>query len=370
MTSPFQSSIVNLKSEIAGLIKPTVLSLSAYTLSGLSAERKLNQNESPFDVPEHLKREVIERALATPWNRYPEFVPRRLVEQIAAKHDWDPEGVLVGNGSNEVIQASISVAVNTGDPVVVPQPSFALYRIMTGVMGGRYLPVPLGAEYAYDLDALAAVAQRERARVVVLNSPNNPTGSVLPEDGVATLLERTESLLLCDEAYQDFGGPTALTLLRQSPRIVVLRTLSKAMGMAGLRFGYALAHPDLAREIAKAKLPYNVNAITLAAAEVMLKHSAEFAARAKTIAQERDRFLGLLGSIPWLHPFPSKANFVLVRCDRVPAHTVFRRLVDEHGILVRDVSSGAGLAECLRISVGTAGDTDAVVAGLSAILSE
>ncbi|HSE66155.1 MAG TPA: histidinol-phosphate transaminase, partial [Gemmatimonadales bacterium] len=316
----------------------------------------------------HLKREVIERALATPWNRYPEFVPRKLVEQIAAKHDWDPEGVLVGNGSNEVIQASIAVAVNTGDPVVVPQPSFALYRIMTGVMGGRYLPVPLGAEYAYDVNALAAVAQRERARVVVLNSPNNPTGSVLPEDGMATLLERTESLLLCDEAYQDFGGPTALTLLRQSPRIVILRTLSKAMGMAGLRFGYALAHPDVAREIAKAKLPYNVNAITLAAAEVMLKHSAEFAARANAIAQERDRFLGLLNSMTGLHPFPSKANFVLVRCDRVPARTVFRGLVEEHGILVRDVSSGAGLAECLRISVGTGEDTDAVVAGLSAIL--
>jgi len=370
MTSPSQSAISNRQSEIAGLIKPTVLSLSAYTLSGLSAERKLNQNESPFDVPEHLKREVIERALATPWNRYPEFVPRKLVEQIAAKHDWDPEGVLVGNGSNEVIQASISVAVNTGDPVVVPQPSFALYPIMTGVMGGRYLPVPLGAEYAYDVDALAAVARRERARVVVLNSPNNPTGSVLPADGVATLLERTESLLLCDEAYQDFGGPTALTLLRQSPRIVVLRTLSKAMGMAGLRFGYALAHPDVAREIAKAKLPYNVNAITLAAAEVMLKHSAEFAARAKAIAQERDRFLGLLGSIAGLHPFPSKANFVLVRCDRVPARTVFRRLVEEHGILVRDVSSGAGLAECLRISVGTAEDTAAVVTALSTILAD
>src|SRR4029453_859726 len=370
MMSPSQSSIFNLKSEIAGLIKPTVLSLSAYTLSGLSAERKLNQNESPFDVPDHLKREGIERARATPWNRYPEFVPRRLVEQIAERHKWDPEGLLVGNGPNEVIQASISVAVDPGDPVVVPQPSFALYRIMTGVMGGRYLPVPLGPEYAYDCDALVAVARGEQARVVVLNSPNNPTGSVLPEDGVATLLERTEALLLCDEAYQDFGGPTALPLLRQSPRIVVLRTLSKAMGMAGLRFGYALAHPEIAREIAKAKLPYNVNAITLAAAEVMLKHRAEFAARAKAIAQERDDFLSRLRGIAGLHPFPSKANFVLVRCDRLPARTVFRRLVEEHGILVRDVSSGAGLAECLRISVGTAEDTDAVVVGLSAILSE
>ena len=218
------------------------------------------------------------------------------------------------------------------------------------------------------MDALVAAAQRESARVVILNSPNNPTGSALPPDGVAMLLEQTGAFLVCDEAYQDFGGPTAIPLLASSPRIVVLRTLSKAVGMAGLRFGYALAQPEVAREIAKAKLPYSVNAITLAAAEVLLDHRAEFEERARAVATQRDRMLGLLGGLKGIHVFPSLANFVLVRCETVPARTVFRRLIDEHDILVRDVSAWAGLAECLRISVGTAEDVDAVLRGLQEIL--
>ena len=118
-----------------------------------------------------------------------------------------------------------------------------------------------------DVDRIVETAVRERARVIVLNSPNNPTGSVLPEGAVERILGETAALVVCDEAYQDFGGPTALPLLRRSSRVVVLRTFSKAMGLAGLRFGLALAHPDVARELGKGKLPYNVNLITLAAAE-------------------------------------------------------------------------------------------------------
>ena len=129
-------------------IKPSVQALTAYTLSALTATRKLNQNESSLDVPEHLKRLILERAAALPWNRYPDFVPGRLVEIIAARHGWDPAGVLVGNGSNEVLQATLSVSVGGGDAVVSPDPSFALYRLITGVMGGRYVPVPLGPEFS------------------------------------------------------------------------------------------------------------------------------------------------------------------------------------------------------------------------------
>jgi histidinol-phosphate aminotransferase len=368
MKTPPQSPISNQQSAIAGLIKPSVRALSAYTLSPLTASRKLNQNESPLDVPEHLKRLILERAETLPWNRYPDFVPQGLVEAIAARHGWDPAGVLVGNGSNEVLQATLSVSVGDGDAVVAPDPSFALYRLITGVMGGRYVPVPLGPEFAYDVDALVATARRELARVVILNSPNNPTGSALPDDGVARLLEETGAFLVCDEAYQDFGGPTAIPLLAGSSRIVVLRTLSKAMGMAGLRFGYALAHPEVAREIAKAKLPYSVNAITLAAAEILLAHREEFESRARSIAAERDRLIDRLRGLAGIHVFPSLANFVLVRCEKLPARLVFRRLIDEHDILVRDVSAWTGLAECLRISVGNAEDTDAVVVGLSSIL--
>jgi histidinol-phosphate aminotransferase len=252
--------------------------------------------------------------------------------------------------------------------VVAPLPTFSLYQLLAGVMDARYVPVPLTPDYGYDLDALIAATRRERARVVVLNSPNNPTGTPLPEGAVERFLAETDALILCDEAYQEFGGPSAIPLLGRSPRVVVLRTFSKAMGMAGLRFGYALAHPDVAREVAKAKLPYNVNAITLAAAEVVFERREVFDARTRAVVAERDRFSAALRTLPGLRVYPSAANFVLCRCESIPARTLFRRLLDEHGILVRDVSGGAGLAECLRISIGTKDDMDATLTALRRML--
>jgi histidinol-phosphate aminotransferase len=351
-----------------GLVKPSVRAQVAYTLDAPAAVRKLNQNEAPADVPEDLKREILARAAALPWHRYPAFVPGRLTEMLARRHGWNGDGVLVGNGSNELIQAALTVSVAAGTAVVAPQPTFSLYRLLTGVLGGRYVPVPLGPDYAFDVDALLQAAQRERAGVVILNSPNNPTGSALPEGAVERLLYESDALIVCDEAYQDFGGPTAIPLLRRSGRLIVLRTFSKAMGMAGLRFGYALAHPDLAREIAKAKLPYNVNVITLAAAEVALDHAERWTAVRRAVVAERERLQQALGALPGIRIYPSQANFVLFRLDRVPARTVFRRLIDEHGILVRDLSGVPELGECLRVSIGTREDTDAVLAALRQLL--
>lgn len=350
------------------LIKASVRSQAAYTLEAPITARKLNQNEAPEDLPADLKQEILARALRAPWHRYPGFTPRHLTELIAARHGWAPEGVLVGNGSNEVIQAALAVTVGGGDVVVAPEPTFSLYRLLTSVYGGRYLPVPMLPGFRFDVDALIATAIREHARVVVLNSPNNPTGSTLPPGALERFLAETQALILCDEAYQEFGGLSALDLPESNPRVVVFRTFSKAMGMAGLRFGYALAHPDVAREIAKAKLPYNVNAITLAAAEVALGQPQRFAKRIQDIIAERDRLITRLGGLPGVVAFPSAGNFVLLRFGTVPAATVFQRLIDEHQILVRDVSRGAGLAQCLRVSVGTPEDNQAVVQALRSIL--
>jgi histidinol-phosphate aminotransferase len=352
------------------LIKPAVRAQTAYTLSAPAARRKLNQNESPWDLPPALKRDILAAAEAAPWQRYPEFAPPELLAALAHHYGWTPDGILVGNGSNELIQATLTTTLEHGDVVVAPSPTFSLYRLLTGVLGGRYRPVPLGPSFAYDVDALIEAAVRERARVVVLNSPNNPTGSALPEGAVARVLEETGALVVCDEAYQEFGGPTALPLLRTSSRLVVLRTFSKALGLAGLRFGLALAHPAVAREIAKAKLPYNVNVVTLAAAAAALRHGEALAERTRALVEQRERLAARLSGLPGLEVFPSAANFMLIRCRRHPAREVFRRLLDEHGILVRDVSGTSELAQCLRISVGTAEDVDAVGDALAAILEE
>jgi histidinol-phosphate aminotransferase len=342
---------------------------AGYTLRAPAARRKLNQNECPHDLPPELKRAVLDRAAAAAWQRYPEFVPARLVERLAEHYGWVPDGVVVGNGSNELIQATLSVVLAEGDAVVAPAPTFSLYRLLTGVLGGRFVPVPLGPRFEFELDRIVETAVRERARVVVLNSPNNPTGSALPEGAVERLLAETGALIICDEAYQDFGGPTAIPLLRRSSRLVVLRTFSKAMGMAGLRFGLGLAHPEVARELSKGKLPYNVNLVTLAAADVALDHAAFFAGRTRSVAATRDRLVPRMARLTGIEVYPTAANFVLIRCRARPASEVFRRLYDEHGILVRDVSNSAELAECLRITIGTEDDMEAVLAALEAILA-
>ena len=350
------------------LIKASVREQPPYTLAAPPATRKLNQNESPFDFPPELKREVLERISTQPWQRYPEFAPPDLLSQLAAHYGWVADGVLVGNGSNELIQATLAVALRAGDAVVAPSPTFSLYRLLTAVHGGCYLPVPLRTGYIFDVDALIDTARRGAARVVVLNSPNNPTGSALPAGAVSRILNETDALVVCDEAYQEFGGPSAIELLAHSSRLVVLRTFSKALGLAGLRFGLALAHPAVAREIAKAKLPYNVNLVTLTAARTALRHASLLVARAHEVIEIRDRFVARLKELPGLTVYPTAANFVLVRSSGLPAKQLFRHLLDDYGILIRDVSDSAQLSECLRISIGTSEDMDVVISALQEIL--
>ena len=349
-------------------IKPSVRKQAGYVLAAPPAPRKLNQNESPFDFPLELKRQIVETITSQPWQRYPEFSPTELRASLASYYGWTPEGILTGNGSNELIQATLSVTLGADDTLVAPSPTFSLYRLLTSVNGGRYVPVPLDDTFAFDIDRLVDAARREQARVIVLNSPNNPTGSVLADGAVERILTETQAFVVCDEAYQDFGGPTALPLLRQTSRLVVLRTFSKAFGLAGLRFGVALAHPAVAEEIAKGKLPYNVNVVTLAAARMALRHAPMLAERTREVIQTRDRFMAELRLVPGLTVYPSAANFVLFRCRSLPASDLFRRLLGEYGILVRDLSASAELAECLRVSIGTDEDMDAVLVAIREIL--
>src|SRR5437016_4378654 len=304
-----------------------------------------------------------------PWNRYPPFMPTDLLERLAARHAWLASGALLGKRASGRIRATLAFTVGQGTAVVTPTPTFSLYRLLAAVCGGRHVPVPLTGDFRFDLDGLVRAARDTRAPLIVVNSPNNPTGTPLPDGAVQRLLAETTALIVMDEAYQDFGGPTAVPLLKDEPRLVVLRTFSKAMSLAGLRFGYALAHPAVAAEIAKARLPYNVNRVTLAAAHAALDAADVLAERARAVRLNRDALAGRLARIPGLRAFPSAANFVLIRCVARPAAEVFRRLVEEHGILVRDVSGAVGLEGCLRITAGTAEDVDAVARALHAILA-
>src|SRR5262245_34810683 len=251
-------------------IKPEVRGLTAYTLKHFEADVKLDQNENPYELPEDLKREIVDRVLLRPWGRYPEFVPAAVIRTLSKFTGWTEEGILVGNGSNELIQASLNVTLGPGRHLVMPQPTFTLYKLMATTLQAEVNSILLDREnLTFDVDKLIEASRT--ADVVVVCSPNNPTGCLLEREALIALLKNTAGIVLLDEAYHEFSGQTALPLLAEHRNLVVLRTFSKAMAMAGLRFGYMMAHPEIVREVYKSKLPYNVNIFTLAAAEILIE---------------------------------------------------------------------------------------------------
>jgi histidinol-phosphate aminotransferase len=352
-------------------IKPAVRALGRYSLEPHRARIKLNQNESPYDVPDEVKARIAARLRDRPWNRYPPFVPESFISAVAESTGWPAEGVLVANGSNELIQASLAVTVGPGTAVVVPEPTFTLYRLMTGIHGGETVGVPLTDELRFDVEQIVRRARETGAGVIVLCSPNNPTGTALRREEILRIHDETDAILLLDQAYVEFGGYDAIPLLRGRPRLVVLRTFSKAMAMAGLRAGYLLADPAVTAEIAKAKLPYNVNFFTEVAAAEVLRAGTTMSALVALIIEQRDCILRRLGRLPALTVYPSEANFVLFRVDhpRLTHRDVFRYLLDEHGILIRDVSRYPMLDGCLRVNAGTAAETDEFLDAMSRILT-
>jgi histidinol-phosphate aminotransferase len=346
--------------------------MGAYTLRPYEPRIKLNQNESPYDVPGALKERIARRLVERPWNRYPPFVARELTDAAAEYTGWPAAGVLVGNGSNELIQALLAVTVGEGVAVVIPEPTFTLYRLMTTVNGGTAVSVPMDAALAFDVDGIVAAARAADAAVVVLCTPNNPTGSALDADEILRIHDETDAIVVVDQAYVEFGGADAIPLLHGRPRLVVLRTFSKAMAMAGLRAGYLLADPALATEIAKAKLPYNMNFITEVAAAAVLREPALLEPSIAAIRHQRDALVAGLRGIRGLDVFESAANFVLFRVEPAASvtHTaLFERLLAEHGILVRDVSGYPMLDGCLRVNAGTPEETDAFLDAVAHILA-
>ena len=374
-------------------IKASVLALRPYSLVPHRASVKLNQNESPWDAPLEIKQEALKRLKDRAWSRYPDFAPQGLHERLAEFCGWRPEGVIAGNGSNELIQALLMVTVGEGKRVLITEPTFALYRQITTVLGGEVASVPLRSDLQFDVTALLEEIENTQPDVTILCSPNNPTGCVINDEELAVLLKASRGLIVVDEAYHEFAHPVSLTrdlhqrgaagatngqsrlgcghsvvsLLSDHENLVVLHTFSKAMAMAALRVGYLLAAPELVQEIAKAVLPYNLNALSQTAAEVALEmFKARLEPLVEAICVERDRLYVELARIPGLVPIQSQANFMVVRSNLEPKR-VFAELL-ERDILIRDVSGYPMLNDYFRVSVGTPEENDLLVGALREIL--
>ncbi|HKX26370.1 MAG TPA: histidinol-phosphate transaminase [Blastocatellia bacterium] len=326
---------------------------------------QINHNENPFGLPAGIKTEILQRAMDQDWARYPDSDPIALLKRLADYAEWTSEGLMAGNGSHELIQAIILAVVEDGVRVVLPEPTISVYRRLITVAGGEIVSVPLNDDLTFNIPRLASKIVTSKAQLTIICSPNNPTGCVISTRDLTALLRNTEGLIVVDQAYLEIGGENFIPLLQEHRNLVILRTFSKALAMAGLRVGYGLAAPELIREFNKVRAPYSLNFFSLTAAEVVLDNLHLLNPLIAALQRERERLFAELREIPGLSPVPSIANFFCVR-TMIPPPQLFEQLL-ARGILIRDVSRPPLLADCVRISVGTPEENEALIAALREI---
>jgi histidinol-phosphate aminotransferase len=349
------------------LVRREILDLKAYHVAPAEGFVKLDAMENPYRLPAALAAEMGARLAEVAINRYPDPTAPRLKRALReAMGIPDALGVMIGNGSDEVLQIISLALARPGATVVAPEPSFVMYRMCAIAAGLRYVGVPLRADFSLDEEAMLAAVRVENAALTWLAYPNNPTGNLFSREAILRLVAASPGLVVVDEAYYAFsGGASLLDEVGRHPNLVLVRTVSK-LGLAGLRVGLAIGPYDWLEQFEKLRPPYNVNALSMAAAELVLGHREALDEQTRRIVEERARLEKALDALPGVRRHPSAANFILARVPDAPA--AFEGL-KARGILVRTFhGSHPLLAHCLRLTVGTAEENARLLEALASVL--
>lgn len=334
------------------MVRQEIRQFSAYHLDRPNCRHKLDQNEMPFDAPRPIKERLAARFAERSWAVYPDVHSRPLRQAIAHHQSWHVDGVMVGNGSDELFDVVLQAVVRPGQEVLGLVPSYGLYPVFVTRAQGVSRQLGPTADLRLPIAELAQEIEKDPTRPVIVCTPNNPTGEAIPPPVIEQLLERLEAPLLLDNAYGEFCDHDYRPLLERHRHLMIFGTFSKAWSMAALRLGYLLADPQLAHEIYRVHMPYSVNFATALAGEAMLEEATAAERRLRVILGRRPQWSAMLNELGF-EVFPSEANFILARC-RFAAHGVaeIKNGLAKRSIRVRDVSHYPGLAGCLRFSVG------------------
>ena len=322
---------------------------------------KLNTNENPYP-PSPAVLEAVAREAGASLRLYPDPESTRLRQQAAETYRFDLSRVIAGNGSDDLLAMIARAFVGEGDALCCPVPTYTLYDTLVRIQGGRIRGIPYPKDYS-----LPAGIFRNRAKVTTVANPNSPSGTAVPLDVLAGLADRVRGILVVDEAYADFAEETALPLARERENVVVLRTFSKSFSLAGMRIGLGFGHPRILEGLHKVRDSYNLDRLAIAAGEAALRDLAWMEKNAGRIRKTRERLAAALPEFGFL-PYPSQANFLLARRrGGGSARPVFEAL-KRRKILVRYFDTPR-LAGCLRITVGTDAEIDALLSALREIRS-
>ena len=345
-------------------VSESVRGLSAYHVAPAQGMIKLDAMESPFGLDDETRQGWVEVLSRIAINRYPDPSASRLksliVETLGVPQG---SGLVLGNGSDELIQLLAILLGGPGRTFLSPVPSFSMYPQIALATSTDFRGVPLDENFQLDTSQLLSDIEETQPACVFLAWPNNPTGNCFGRDQIDAVLAAAPGVVVVDEAYFAFCGDSYLPDLPDHGNLVVLRTLSKS-GLAGLRLGMLMAHPVLTGELEKLRLPYNINVLTQAGAEFLLEGYGRMQAQAVTICENRERLFRQLQQLSGVVPYPSRTNFILIRVN--DAAGVYRRMADA-GVLVRKFSE-TGLEDCIRITVSTDEENRRMLEALEAAL--
>lgn len=324
---------------------------------------KLSQNECPWDLPLELKVQIMERLLKTDWNRYPINAVERMREKLAAFCGVEPGQLVMSNGSNTIVQALVNVVPRKAR-ILVLDPSFVVYEIQVLLAGNKLVKVPLSEDFELLTEKTIAAIKKEKPGLIFIANPNAPTGTLFEKRSLHRILETADCPVVIDEAYYEFTKETVLNWMADFEHLIVMRTFSKAVAIAGMRFGFIIAHPALAAEAEKFLMTFRLPVSTCVIVEEILKQPQYIEGYVEQIVQERARVFSKMQKIANVRVYPSSANFLLFRvADAAAVAGSFL----EQKIQVRNVSNEGALNHCLRVAIGTREENDAFLKALGRV---
>lgn len=348
--------------------KKSVVELPGYESPPQTGMRaKLNQNESPFDVPIEIKSELLKDFSKLEWNRYPQNESPVLKNKLAAQYGVNSDQVLLGNGSNQLLQTVLTATLGSKNKVLYCPPTFSLFDIYIPIYGGQPIECSIRPGEEFPIVKILNIIETEKPHVILLCTPNNPTGAEIAQNHVEKILDSFNGLVFLDEAYGEFSSWTAIPRLNDYENLIISRTFSKAYSLAGLRFGYLIAQQSIIKQLRKVNLPYNINLLTEAVVSRLLDNQEDVLSQVEFLKSERDRMYNQLLKLKKIKAYPSSANFILFQCEN--SEKLFGEMKAQ-GVVVRDVSGYKHLQNHLRVNVGTIEENNLFIQVLTSILNE
>lgn len=351
-------------------VRPELRSAEAYAVPDATGMVKLDAMENPYDLPADLRRAWIDALAAAALNRYPDAKARDLKSALREALGV-PAGMelLIGNGSDELIQMIALALAGPRAIILAPEPSFVMYRTVAEWTGCRYLGVPLVPEdFSLDTAQMLAMLRTHEPAAVFLALPNNPTGNLFDLEAIRAIIREAPGLVVMDEAYHPYAGVSLLDELGRHDNLLVLRTLSK-LGLAGLRIGVLIGQPLWLEQIDKTRLPYNIGVLNQISAAFLVRHFAVLAEQAARISAAREALYAAMRALAGIEVWPSAANFLMFRIapERADAlHAALKRA----GVLIKNLHGSHPLLEgCLRVTVGLPEENAKFLEALAAALA-